>query len=295
MKGTANLLNAVFLTVLLAAASAAAQPVDAALKAELARLAPAVWEDIQEPNDILKLYGSKQYDEAFKRAEVLALVGNSHAMYWLGRMYLEGNGVEQDLVAARRWLQLSDAKGLGQASRLLGRVYAAGNGVQQDLQKARALEIRGLLALSAFASVEAKKFTPGFFGHKWGDELPFRYFTQWGRFQERLAACIAEAPELSVESQTRASVNRLPEGCRPKAPPARVMTQLKVFEVTGNISVFLDSNQKADGIMVHDVIDMRLIPYVFEVFDKAFRNEDCQLPRVPFNKHITIPFTFKLD
>ncbi|WP_375457905.1 tetratricopeptide repeat protein [uncultured Enterovirga sp.] len=63
--------------------------------------------------------------------------GDPIAQYNLGRLYLEGQGVELDQRQAARWLNLAAEKGHGPAQALLGQVLINGQGVPR--QRARGL------------------------------------------------------------------------------------------------------------------------------------------------------------
>lgn len=58
------------------------------------------------------------------------------SQYFLGRMYANGQGVEQDYEAAAKWYRKAAEKGLHDAQFRLGRLYAAGQGVPVDYEYA---------------------------------------------------------------------------------------------------------------------------------------------------------------
>ncbi|HPT57215.1 MAG TPA: hypothetical protein PLK42_11090 [Casimicrobium sp.] len=255
----------------------------------MAKLAEAV-----ENCNIVKAYTEARYVEAFSRADSCARAGNPNASYWVGRMYFEGKGVEQNFAEGIRQLQIADSAGDGQASRLLAAAFVTGQGVEKSLARAREFEIRGFRAIGAFARFTAKQYAPGLLGHKWGDELPYRFWTQFARFNLRFARQLSSAPNQSSEDKTEFSAGRLPEQCRPPAPP-RAMNALKVDKVEGYVSVFMKEGGKADVVAAHDLSDRRLTPYAFDVFDKALRSEKCVLPILQTDRRVVIPFMFKLE
>jgi TPR repeat protein len=58
--------------------------------------------------------------------------GDAAAQYQLGRMYLDGVGVEQDPRQAARWFMLAARKGQVEAQAELGRLLASGEGLAVD-------------------------------------------------------------------------------------------------------------------------------------------------------------------
>ena len=63
--------------------------------------------------------------------------GDPAAQYQLGRLYLDGNGVDLDRRQAARWLNLAAEKGYGPAQAMLGQMLVRGQGVPK--QPARGL------------------------------------------------------------------------------------------------------------------------------------------------------------
>ena len=63
--------------------------------------------------------------------------GNAEAMFNLGLLYANGQGVTQDYVRAREWYEKAAEKGFPRAMFNLGLLYANGEGVTQDYAKAR--------------------------------------------------------------------------------------------------------------------------------------------------------------
>src|SRR6516165_10548620 len=63
--------------------------------------------------------------------------GNAEAMFNLGLLYANGQGVTQDYVRAREWYEKAAEKGFPSAMGNLGVLYANGQGVTQDYVRAR--------------------------------------------------------------------------------------------------------------------------------------------------------------
>lgn len=55
----------------------------------------------------------------------------------LGTMYLNGNGVKQDLKSAQNYFEKAGAKGFAKGYYALGVMYLNGNGVKKDTTKAK--------------------------------------------------------------------------------------------------------------------------------------------------------------
>lgn len=82
---------------------------------------------------------AERYTEAAELLEPLASEGNVEAQSYLGGLYLQGKGVEQDFVMARDLLERAAASGDARAQFGLGLIYAQGLGTAADPAKAVAL------------------------------------------------------------------------------------------------------------------------------------------------------------
>jgi uncharacterized protein len=72
--------------------------------------------------------------EAVRWYRSAAEQGNAEAQLWLAKMYATGRGVERrDIAKAVRWLAAAAARGKVEAMRSLGERYASGEGIDQDL------------------------------------------------------------------------------------------------------------------------------------------------------------------
>ena len=63
----------------------------------------------------------------------LAKEGNADAQYAVGSMYLTGEGVEQNYVAAFGWISKAANQGVIDAQHDLALMYKHGDGVEQDI------------------------------------------------------------------------------------------------------------------------------------------------------------------
>ena len=82
------------------------------------------------------LYQSGQHEQAFQKLHILAKNGNLDAQFNLGRMYLQGNGTQQNYPAARRCFLQAAEKGDAGAQFNLGNMYKNGLGTERDCRKA---------------------------------------------------------------------------------------------------------------------------------------------------------------
>lgn len=78
------------------------------------------------------------YRHAMRRFRQAAAKGNGEAMYTIGVLYGQGNGVPQDYAKAMTWCRKAAAKGNGEAMNAIGALYDHGDGVAQDYAKAMA-------------------------------------------------------------------------------------------------------------------------------------------------------------
>lgn len=76
--------------------------------------------------------GSKQGDQAVTLLKPAAEAGDSEAALFLGNIYLYGTGVDEDLAAARKYLELAARDGRRDALYNLGAIYDKGIGVTRD-------------------------------------------------------------------------------------------------------------------------------------------------------------------
>jgi len=113
---------------------------------------------------------SKGESPAFRRAQLaiwngeyaagatvvqkLASNGDPRSQELLGRLHVEGWGVEQDYTAALRWFERARASGLVRASYSTAQLYDAGLGVPAD--RARAMELYRTAATGGLAQAEAR-------------------------------------------------------------------------------------------------------------------------------------------
>ncbi len=90
-------------------------------------------------NNAVFLYARGDYPEAFLQMQALAETANHElAMYYLGIMYLKGQGVERDYETAARWFLKAATQAIPQAQFQLGNLYSEGKGVPRDYERAYA-------------------------------------------------------------------------------------------------------------------------------------------------------------
>lgn len=92
----------------------------------------------EEQEEANSAFSTGSYEAAIEPLTALALRGNAYAQLYLGHMYGEGEGVEQDNKEALTWYMMADAQGgLADAQYRLGVICEVGDlGVSQDFQVA---------------------------------------------------------------------------------------------------------------------------------------------------------------
>ena len=80
---------------------------------------------------------AQDYAKAREWYEKAAANDNASAMFNLGLLYARGDGVAQDYAKAHEWYEKAAAKGDAEAMFNLGLLYARGSGVARDYAKAR--------------------------------------------------------------------------------------------------------------------------------------------------------------
>ena len=83
------------------------------------------------------LYEKGRYAEALNCFKVAAKDGKSDAMTWMGKMYAEGKGVDQDYGEAMHWYIKAANMGNPDAMNNMGDMYNEGKGVGKDYNCAR--------------------------------------------------------------------------------------------------------------------------------------------------------------
>ena len=93
--------------------------------------------------------------------------GNLSALFEVGRIYTDGNGIERDLTEAAKWYRLAAERGHGPAQYRLGNFYEKGHGMARDIDQAmvwyrlaakqgNALAMHNLAVVSAMGTNSAK-------------------------------------------------------------------------------------------------------------------------------------------
>ena len=86
-------------------------------------------------NDGVVAYLMADYEKAFKTMQSLAETSDhGYAQYYMGMMYLKGQGVEQDYKAASDWFRKASEQSIAQAQYKLGDLYFKGRGVPKDYE-----------------------------------------------------------------------------------------------------------------------------------------------------------------
>jgi TPR repeat protein len=88
-------------------------------------------------NDGVVAYLMGDYDKAFTTMQSLAETSDhGFAQYYMGMMYMKGQGVEQDYKNAGKWFRKASEKNIPQAQYKLGDLYFKGRGVPKDYEYA---------------------------------------------------------------------------------------------------------------------------------------------------------------
>lgn len=86
-------------------------------------------------NDGVVAYMMGDYEKAFTTMQSLAETSDhGYAQYYLGMMYMKGQGVEQDYKSASEWFRKASEKSIPQAQYKLGDLYFKGRGVPKDYE-----------------------------------------------------------------------------------------------------------------------------------------------------------------
>ncbi len=100
----------------------------------LSLTAPVLSADFQKGENALS---RGDFAAALEELMPLAEQGNAKAMYYLGVMYKEGQGVTANDELAHKWLVLSGEQGEAQAQLILGMMYHFGSGVPENMDTAK--------------------------------------------------------------------------------------------------------------------------------------------------------------
>ena len=82
----------------------------------------------------IEAFRQGKYSAAFSDLQPPAKAGNPEAQFYLGEMYLRGNGVRQDFGAAKGWYQRAAESGLPEAQAALAGLNLLGLGTKRDLE-----------------------------------------------------------------------------------------------------------------------------------------------------------------
>lgn len=81
-------------------------------------------------------YSKGDFPKALDHFQAAAIAGDADAMYYTGVMYSEAEGVAKpNMQEAQRWYEKAAARDQPNALLTMGRMYVVGQGVQQDTRK----------------------------------------------------------------------------------------------------------------------------------------------------------------
>ena len=96
-------------------------------------------------------------DEAVRWLELSAEQGFDVAMYRLGKLYLQGDLIEKNIVQALRWLHKADDANNQYAQYLLGKLYLNGTEIKSDFTTAENMFIKAAMQGSHYAKYSLAK------------------------------------------------------------------------------------------------------------------------------------------
>jgi len=87
-------------------------------------------------------YAAKRYDQALRDYSRAAALGSAIALFQLGVMHEQGQGVKSNAVEAARWYERAADAGSSAGAKKLANMYYDGVGVTKDFNRAAALYLR---------------------------------------------------------------------------------------------------------------------------------------------------------
>lgn len=103
-------------------------------------------------NEDQKPYRDECMRIVYERLLKSAKAGDTAAQYIIGKMYMDGDAVEQDYAASAKWFRHGAESGYAAAQNALGWLYIEGKGVEQDT--AKAIELLQSAALQGYANAQ---------------------------------------------------------------------------------------------------------------------------------------------
>ncbi len=104
----------------------------------------------------LEAYGRRDYAAALARWLPIAESGDMRAEFYVGELYLRGEGVAADAAAAAKWFERAARRGHGEAQLALAGLYAAGIGLKRDAGLAYFWMIQA--AIGSDANIQSRAF-----------------------------------------------------------------------------------------------------------------------------------------
>jgi hypothetical protein len=238
-----------------------------------------------------RAYLAKDYARAVELAQATAQDGDKDAQYLMGLAAKHGRGAEQNHEVAVKWFTLAAERGHADALNDLATCYSRGEGVARD--DAKAFEYFRLAAERGSTAGQrnvGKMYEQGVGTEKDPLKALFWY--------ERTDASLYRR-ELRNESKERPIANafppkKLPDRCRPIAPPVREMNRAQVDVLSGYIDFYIDDKGKVRGVNVNELTheDFRFL--VVALFSKSLRSDDCTFGDGVVGIEMRAPFKFAL-
>jgi uncharacterized protein len=159
----------------------------------------------------IEAYKAGDYATALQEFKPLAEQGNAKAQYFLGGMYVNGNGVPQDATEAVKWFRLSAEQGNAGAQAFLGTLYEFGNGVLQDYAEAikwfRLSAVQGNATAQYFLGDMYENGTNNLTAHMWYIIASANGYEDAGAKRDELAALMTASEITRATAMAKKCMN----------------------------------------------------------------------------------------
>jgi TPR repeat protein len=245
----------------------------------------------EAPDTASAAYQRKDYEKAYQLALPAAEVGDAGAQYLLGVQFWRGRGVARNDATAAQWFTRAAEQNHSDAMTDLALMYQAGEGVEEDPKRAFLL----LTKAADIGNLSAQFQVGKAFQHGIGvgkDLIKARYWYERADALEATSNRVALSPEARLE-QPR-FLSRLPDSCRPSAPPAYAMRKNDLTEVSGVIKGYIDNEGRIRGLTERQISADALKFDVIALFSVSLRSTACEFQPGVRDRRFEIPFKFVL-
>ncbi len=246
-----------------------------------------------EPRDTASAaYQRRDFELAYQLALPAALAGDAPSQYVLGVQLWRGHGVARNDAEAARWLASAAEQNQTDAMTDLAAMYRLGEGVEKDTRRAFSLSMQAAEMDNAAAQYDVgQAYQQGVGVSK--DMIRARYWLERAdaaeSAQEAKRRPSGAKPESGV---TGKPISTLPAGCRPARPPSAAMRKNNVTELTGALTMYIDSEARVRGVTTSNVSVDALKYDVVALFSVSLRSPECVLTDSKRSIYLQIPFKF---